>query len=244
MAEMMKGEMVPLSRLRKAPWNYKTNNHTLTAKLARNIERNGQVENLVVRNLPDGSLEIVNGNHRFDALEALGKEYAWVLNLGDITEIQAKRVAIELNETHFANDETVLAHRLRELMKDFSLEDLTATLPYDEAELKATMDTLSLDWTSFPEVHTRLETAKPTVRIACSLEMAEKIMEMADREVDSHHDRYAELIPVEVIKASGTQMKYIMKAVHHLMETGKAETPAEALTYACSKILSPGVINE
>ena len=56
--------VLPIDALRKAPWNYKTDDPKLAEKLRANMERNGQLENIVVRQMDDESYEVVNGNHR------------------------------------------------------------------------------------------------------------------------------------------------------------------------------------
>jgi ParB-like chromosome segregation protein Spo0J len=40
-----------ISQLVKADWNYKVDNEALAEKLANNIKRNGQIENIIVREL-------------------------------------------------------------------------------------------------------------------------------------------------------------------------------------------------
>jgi ParB-like chromosome segregation protein Spo0J len=131
----------------KADWNYKTDNAELSAKLRENIKRNGQLENLVVRELPTHSFEIINGNHRFDVLKELaqmaknesGNGYfddVLVYNLGAIGTAAAQRIAIELNETRFESDSLKLAARLKEISEEFSVAELALTMPYSEAELE------------------------------------------------------------------------------------------------------------
>jgi ParB-like chromosome segregation protein Spo0J len=59
---------IPLDLLVPADWNYKTDDEYRQEKLKNNIKRNGQVENIIVRLLSTGFYEIVNGNHRYQAL--------------------------------------------------------------------------------------------------------------------------------------------------------------------------------
>ena len=59
---------VKVSHLSKAAWNYKDEDAEQTKKLIANFKRNGQVENLQIRQRGNGSYEVVNGNHRLDVM--------------------------------------------------------------------------------------------------------------------------------------------------------------------------------
>lgn len=142
-----------LSRMVKADWNYKTDDDALSQKLTANLKRNGQLENLVVRELPTGFCEIVNGNHRFDVLSALaketGEEEVMCYNLGAIGTAAAQRIAIELNETRFQSDTLLLAERLREIALEFTAEELALTTPYSAEEIERAMKLNEFDWQQF-----------------------------------------------------------------------------------------------
>jgi len=137
---------LPLDKMVKADWNYKTEHKELSEKLVANIKRNGQVENLLVRELNTGYYEVVNGNHRFDALLALGFEEAIVYNLGKITTQAAQRIAIETNETKFGTDVMKLSELIGEIAEAFDREDLLATMPYSGKELDNMLDLVNYDF--------------------------------------------------------------------------------------------------
>lgn len=128
---------IPTSQLVKAGWNYKLENDELAVKLTENIKRNGQIENIIVRQLDSGFFEVVNGNHRYDVLSALDYKDVYCYNLGKITQSQAMRIAIETNETKFASDQQQLSLRMKELTDEFGPEDLLSSMPFNEDELKA-----------------------------------------------------------------------------------------------------------
>jgi len=73
---------IPIDQLIKADWNYKKEHETTKEKLKENIKRNGQIENIIVRRLDSGFYEVVNGNHRFDAIKDLEIETAICYDLG------------------------------------------------------------------------------------------------------------------------------------------------------------------
>lgn len=130
---------IPVSNLAKAPWNYKYNDAVLMAKLKENMKENGQIENLIVREIGDNLFEVVNGNHRLDVLLDLHVEEAYCYNLGKIPDNRAKRIAIETNETKFPVDSLKLGDILKDLMADFTISDLVVTMPYSAAELESLM---------------------------------------------------------------------------------------------------------
>jgi hypothetical protein len=131
---------IPISRLRKAPWNYKKDDKELAAKLKANIRRNGQLENIVVREIEPGIFEIVNGNHRHDAMKDLGFETVTCANLGEIDLDSAKRVAVELNETRFESDSQRLSELMVGLVGRFGKEDVLDTSPFNKMILDTMTD--------------------------------------------------------------------------------------------------------
>lgn len=144
---------LPIKVLRKAPWNYKEDDPQKAATLTANIKKNGQVQNIIVRDLGDDTFEVCNGNHRLDSFQELKYRKCMTFNLGKCTLAHAKRVAVETNETNFDNNPTALAGIIRELgfagEESFDLEDLLETMPYDENEMKGMVDLLDFDWNAF-----------------------------------------------------------------------------------------------
>lgn len=132
---------VPTAKLRKAPWNYKVDDPEKAKKLTANIERNGQVENLIVRPIARGVFEVINGNHRLDSLMLLGIKEAVVYNTGKISDAAARRLAIETNETKFDTDPLRLADLLGDIVAEFSDDSsFVETFPIPPAEIEAFMD--------------------------------------------------------------------------------------------------------
>lgn len=137
---------VPVDKIIIENWNYKKTDEKLQKKLVKNIEKNGQIENLLVRNLGDGTYGLVNGHHRLDALKELKYESAYVYDLGGISLTAAKRIGIETNETKFKSDNLQLAELLSDLTDEFGLEELELTMPYSSDELENFAELLEFDW--------------------------------------------------------------------------------------------------
>lgn len=144
-------EVIEIEKLVKADWNYKGEDEGKSIKLQENIKRNGQIENIIVRKLETGFYEVVNGNHRYDAMKEIGFKFAVVHNKGEITLSEAKRIAIETNETKFDTDQLKLAELLGDITNDFSVEDIAQTMPYNPEEIKDMVDVLGFDFTQYQQ---------------------------------------------------------------------------------------------
>lgn len=141
-----KYKVLPVEKLVKASWNYKTDNPDLLEKLKANIKRNGQVENILVRELPTGFYEIVNGNHRAQALMDLDIKEAVVFDLGKISDAQARRIAVETNETKFETDNIRLAEIIKEITEEFvDLDELSSSMPFSRNDLEQLSNLLDYD---------------------------------------------------------------------------------------------------
>ena len=139
---------IPVDRLRKAPWNYKDDDEFKASQLAANLQRNGQLLNLIVRHIPGDLFEVIDGNHRLDAV--LLNKWASVIcyDLGEISERQAKRIAIEINETRFPSNISRLAPIITELNAEFGKDDLLKTFPYPASEIDSFLSLGAFDWES------------------------------------------------------------------------------------------------
>ena len=127
---------INIEKLVPADWNYKKDDSKLSEKLKNNIKRNGQIENIIVRELDTGFFEVVNGNHRLSVFKELGLVEAKCYNLGKISLSQAQRIAIETNETRFQTDEFKLDELLKELLTGNEINELLETIPFDKDYLE------------------------------------------------------------------------------------------------------------
>lgn len=144
---------MPIEKLVKADWNYKDDDPDKAAKLAANIKRNGQVENLMIRELPTGFYEVLNGNHRLDVFTELEMDTAICFNFGKISLAHAQRLAIELNETRFPSNNLRLGQLIKEMGvgagAEFSLEEMAETMPFTGDELRSLVDLVDFDWSRY-----------------------------------------------------------------------------------------------
>lgn len=140
---------LPVDALEYAAWNYKVDDDAKQAKLCANFKRNGQIENIIVRELGGGRYEVVNGNHRLKAMRALGIKACVAYDLGDVPLSTAQRIAVETNETKFDKDNLKLAQVLQSITADFSVADVALSMPFEEQEIVNFVATLSHDWSQY-----------------------------------------------------------------------------------------------
>lgn len=141
--------IIPIEMLVEADWNYKKDDEDKAGKLKANLQRNGQIENLIVRRLDTGAYEVVNGNHRLKVMIDLGFQKAICYDLGVISANEAKRKAIETNETKFSTDNLKLAEIFQDLIGEFSIDDLSSTMPFSSDDIDDFSSLLNFDWDQY-----------------------------------------------------------------------------------------------
>lgn len=169
MIGLKKWMSIELGKLVKAEWNYKDDDAERAQKLTANIRKNGQVENIIVRELDNGAYEVVNGNHRIDTFRELGTKKVVCFNMGrDVSLASAQRLAVETNETKFERDEMRLAEVLSNIVVEFDLDDLDTTMPFDEGELRDMVESIealnSGGSSSPPDVEPRIDKAETLLK--------------------------------------------------------------------------------
>lgn len=147
-------KFIPIELLIEADWNYKENDEYLQGQLENNIKRNGQIATCNVRELPTGYYEVIDGNHRLKSFKNLGQSFVVCYDHGVISLADAKRIAIEKNETRFESNEGKLNEIMSELFSTINATDLRNTLPFPEDELNSIIDGLG---DSFQEAFDAIE---------------------------------------------------------------------------------------
>lgn len=148
--------------LRPNPWNVNTVDSMNEEKISASIQRLGYFKPIIIRTLPDGTKEILAGEHRVRAALRAGDTEVPVLDLGEIDDEKAKEISLVDNARYGTDD----ALRLSELLKSLGSEDeLASFLPYSEAEFASIFatDSIDLDELDLPddvEDHVDIPTAK------------------------------------------------------------------------------------
>lgn len=160
----LKIQMVDLATMKANPWNPNRMSDEIFAKEILSIQNNGFVEPIKIRELTDGSYEIVDGEHRWRAATQLGLGFVPCVNLGPISDAQAKKLTIIANELRGAPEPVRLAALIKDLNTDITLEDLALELPMTRVELDSLVRSATpFDWgaieSGLPDVSTK-ETAQ------------------------------------------------------------------------------------
>ena len=140
---------LPPDSLTPNPWNTNKLGSEAEKKLAASILEFGVYKPIICRELEDGSLQILGGEHRSRAAARMGLATVPVVNLGQITDIRAKALGLADNGQYGQDDATGLAALLAELKLEDGLLDI---LPYTEEDLagifastRIDLDDISLD---------------------------------------------------------------------------------------------------
>lgn len=220
--DFSKYQIVEVDKLRRAEWNYKQESEFLTEKLQANLERNGQMENILVRELDDETYEVVNGNHRYDALQRLGVSKIVAYNLGKISKQEAMRIAVETNETKFHSDQIKLGEIVAEIAQEFQIDDLKNTLPFSAQEIENFINIQEFDWADYDKSgRTRgasgqslIEETRQTLKIV----MSEAGMDLWHKFVEKMQDvnesvTEADVLQVALLVALQGSMETLEKAL-------------------------------
>lgn len=116
------------------PWNPNNVDPINQEKLETSIRKDGIKRPIVVRELADGSLQIIGGQHRTEAAINLKLATVPVINRGPISDAAAKKETL-LDNYRYGSDNI---DRMAELLNDpdiGSAADLLAQMPIDEEEL-------------------------------------------------------------------------------------------------------------
>lgn len=126
------------------PWNPNKVGPDNERKLEKSLEELGEFKAIIAREREDGSLEILGGQHRWEIYRKRGEDCP-VINLGKISEAQAKKITLADN-ARYGEDDTLILHDL--LLTLGSPDDISLILPYSETDLTAIMGASEVDLSS------------------------------------------------------------------------------------------------
>ena len=128
----------------KNPWNTNVVDPDNQKKLDKSVDRFGMYKPVVCRELEDGKLQILGGEHRIESAINLGITEVPIINLGKISDEKAKEISLIDNGRYGVDDSLQLASLLKELGE---MEDITAFMPYSDDDLSSIFSstTISLE---------------------------------------------------------------------------------------------------
>jgi ParB/RepB/Spo0J family partition protein len=138
----IKVETLPPSQLRPNPWNTNVVSPENQAKLEASVKRFGMFKPIVVRQMPDETLQIIGGQHRWEAAKSLGLKEVPVVNLGVLNDKKAKEIGLVDNGRYGADDTLQLAGLLEDI--GVSTEELASFMPYSETDIASIFSSVSI----------------------------------------------------------------------------------------------------
>lgn len=120
-------------RLRANSWNTNVVSPDNERKLAESIRRLGLFKPILTRQLDDGTLEVIGGEHRWQAAVTQGMKTVPVINLGRLDDVKAKEISLVDNGRYGSDDTLQLAQLLESIG---NLSELSTFMPYDDQELE------------------------------------------------------------------------------------------------------------
>jgi len=144
----------------KKDYNNDSLNMEQYLKVKESLQNHGQVVPILVRELKDGSFEIVNGFHRYSAMKELGWKNVEIKNLGKLTREQAIAKALVTEEIRIPLDQIEVAELIKEYKETGA--DLTE-LPYSMEEIESKIELLDFDWESFNKTEKEEEKEKSPI---------------------------------------------------------------------------------
>lgn len=128
------------------PWNTNVVSPDNDDKLEASIRRFGLFKPIVVRELDNGDLQILGGEHRVAAAKRVGLKLIPIVNLGKISDTKAKEIGL-VDNGRFGADDTL---RLAELLSDLgNIDDLATFMPYTEQDLSSIFSSSTIELDDF-----------------------------------------------------------------------------------------------
>ncbi len=139
----MQTELINPSKLKPNPWNSNRVTPENMRKLQKSITELGFVSAVVVRELPDGSLQILGGQHRVETAVEMGLKEVPVINVGRITDVKAKKIGL-VDNARYGSDNTI---DLAKLIEEIGLtsEQMAEFLPFTEQDFDSITKSVDYD---------------------------------------------------------------------------------------------------
>jgi len=115
----------------KAEWNYKTDGtQEQIDKLINSIKEDSSVGVVAIRELGD-KFEVIDGNHRLEALIQMKWKKVPCENFGDISKAKAITIARRRNHKWFDDDIIAYDEIFKdELLYEYTIDELESFMPY------------------------------------------------------------------------------------------------------------------
>jgi len=144
---MNKIETMNIDNLVKAGWNYKTDGtEEQINKLIKSIKYDDSAGIIAVRKLND-KYEVIDGNHRLEALQRIGWQQIQVENFGDISKAKAIIIARRRNHVWFDDDLKAFSDLIKnDVLPEIDTDTLKDILPDTPDEIDNLVNFGNFDW--------------------------------------------------------------------------------------------------
>tara|TARA_R100001443_G_scaffold83055_1_gene89904 strand:+ start:4671 stop:5315 length:645 start_codon:yes stop_codon:yes gene_type:complete len=136
----------------KADWNYKSDGtDEQIEKLMNSINVDNSVGVLAVREI-NNKFEVIDGNHRLEAVIRLNWEKVPCENFGEISKGKAITIARRRNHKWFEDDLLQYAQIFKEdVVPEFTMDELADFMPDSLEDMENLLKMDEFDWTELPE---------------------------------------------------------------------------------------------
>jgi ParB/RepB/Spo0J family partition protein len=138
---------VPLAILHPNPWNPNVQDDATYRAERESIRIYGFIDPVTVRPHPErqGEFQIIDGEHRTKAARDEGHDEVDIIVLHGLSDPQAEKLTVILNETRGTADEAKLAALLKRIEEQTSRDELKLGLPYDDDALERMIQRAKLE---------------------------------------------------------------------------------------------------
>lgn len=134
-------EHIAPGALRPNPWNSNKVGPEMEQRLRASVAEFGLYKPILVRQLSDGTLEILGGEHRWRVASDMKLPTVPVINLGAMDDRKAKLLGLADNGQYGEDDSAMLAA----ILKEIGQEEVSLILPYSADDLAGMFAAASID---------------------------------------------------------------------------------------------------
>jgi len=148
-------ELVAINTIKPNPWNpRKREAKQLVIDAAKHITEVGFIGAIFVRDMRQVALhgrawQIIDGEHRWKALESLDAKRCPIINLGEMTDEDAKALTLNFNIIHGQMEVIDVAYLIGSLKKSLGDEVVSGQLALSDQELSDLNDIARFDYGEF-----------------------------------------------------------------------------------------------
>lgn len=127
--------------LKPNPWNSNKQSHDDEIKLENSISKLDFFKPIIVRQLDDDSLQILGGEHRYRMAVKKKIEEIPVVNLGKLSDEDAKYVGL-IDNLRYGTDDSIM---LAEVLGDLDMDELLKITSYSESDISSIFSSIDID---------------------------------------------------------------------------------------------------